>query len=195
MPEDGGFEAPDLTLFLRQLASGDEASSGALMPHVYSELRAIAAGCLRGQAASNTLQPTALVNEAFLKLFDRDRLRVEDRLHFFRLAARVMRQLLVDHARERRSLKRGGARAEATLDEAVAAAAGFDVDVLDLDAALSELAERDPRQGQVVELRYFAGLEVAEVAAILAVSKTTVEEDWRCARAWLGARLGGARPD
>jgi RNA polymerase sigma factor (TIGR02999 family) len=194
MNEDHGGHDPELTLFLRRLAGGDERQAATLMPHVYGELRAIAEGYLRGGHASHTLQPTAMVNEAYLRLFDRERLQINDRQHFFRLAARAMRQLLVDHARKRRSEKRGGGRRDVTLDEAVAAASGLDVDWIDLDQALGELALCDARQAQVVELRYFAGLEVADAAKVLGISVSTVEQDWRSARAWLGARLREQEP-
>lgn len=180
----------DLTQFLLELGRGERGQADALMPYVYAELKAIALANLRHRNAQ-TLHATALVNEAFLKLFDRDRLEVNDRKHFFRLAASAMRQLVIDHARMRRAGKRGGDRAAVTLDEAVAAANGFDFDWLDLDAALSQLESLDERQARVIELRYFAGLEVAEVADVLGVSKSTVEQDWRTARAWLGVRLRG----
>jgi RNA polymerase sigma factor (TIGR02999 family) len=182
----------DLTRFLDDLAHGDADAAATLMPHVYGELKAIAEGYMIRQRADHTLQPTALVNEAYVKLFDRSVIDWKDRGHFYALAARAMRQLLVDHARARRRKKRGGGRREVTLDEAVAKAAGIEVDLLALDEALRELAELDPRQAQVVELRYFGGLEVAQVAQMLEVSVTTVEREWRSARAWLGSRLGEA---
>jgi RNA polymerase sigma factor (TIGR02999 family) len=112
-----------------------------------------------------------------------------DRVHFFAVASKAMRQLLVDHARTRSRKKRGGDLRQETLDEAVARQAGIDVDLLDLEAALNELTELDERQGRVVELRYFGGLEMAEVAQVLDISKTTVEREWRSARAWLGRRV------
>jgi RNA polymerase sigma factor (TIGR02999 family) len=183
-------EREDLTSCLRALSGGEAAASTTLIPHVYRELHAIAMGCLRGQRPNHTLQPTALVNEAYLKLFNQDRVDLKDRVHFFAVAAKAMRQLLVDHARARRRKKRGGGdHREVTLDEAIAGAAGIDVDLLDMDRALDELRALDARQCQVVELRYFAGLEVEEVAAVLEVSKTTVEREWRAARAWLGQRI------
>lgn len=161
------------------------------MPYLYGELRAIAEGCLKSQRPDHTLQPTALVHEAYLKLFDATELAPNDRKHFFRLAARAMRQLLIDHARARGRDKRAGDRGEVTLDEAIGAAAGIDFDWLDLDEALTDLAALDERQARVVELRYFGGLEVDDVAQVLDVSRSTVERDWRAARAWLGVRLDG----
>ncbi len=184
----------DLTQFLLQLGLGHRDRADELMPYVYAELKAIALASIRHRD-ERTLQATALVNEAFLKLFDQDRLDVNDRQHFFRLAAKAMRQLLIDHARQRKAEKRGGDRNAVTLDEAVAAASGFDFDWLDLDAALSQLEQLDERQARVVELRYFAGLEVAAVAGVLGVSKSTVEQEWRTARAWLGMRLRGSQPE
>ena len=182
-------EAGALTRFLRD-GAGRSWSDSELVPQLYAELRAIADGYLRKPDRRRTLQPTALVHEVFIKLFGGARLDVNDRRHFFRLAARAMRQLLVDHARRGRGSKRDAAR-EVTLDEAVASAACIEVDWLDLHAALEELAGLDERQAHVVELRFFGGLEMDEVAEALEVSKSTVEREWRAARAWLGVRLVG----
>lgn len=179
----------DLTVFLRNMSRGDEGAQATLLPYVYDELRVIAEACLRTQRANHTLSPTALVNEAYLKLFGGKELDVSDRKHFFRLAAKAMRQLLVDHARARARSKRGGGERAVTLDEAVLPAEHVDFDWLDLDLALSELGELDERQAQVVEMRYFGGFEMADIADALEVSKSTVEREWRSARAWLGMRL------
>jgi len=181
----------DLTLFLRDLSQGDERAATELMPYVYSELKAIAQACLGTPEAGRTLQPTALVNEAFLKLFGGHPRDLEDRKHFFRLAAKVMRQLVVDHARARGRRQRSDH--EVTLDEAFAAGMQIDCDLLDLDSALTELTSLDGRQARVVELRYFAGLEMADVAEALEISKSTAEREWRSARAWLGVRLRGGK--
>ena len=183
-------EVPEVTRFLQDIGRDGKAEAQ-LMPFVYEELKAIAKACLHHQRPGSTLQPTALVHEAFLKLYGHATLEVQDRKHFFRLAARAMRQLLIDSSRARRRLKRGGDRAEVTLDEAIGAAAGIDFDWLDLDEALVELADHDHRQARVVELRYFGGLEMAEVADNLDLSKSTAEREWRAARAWLGVRLKG----
>lgn len=179
----------ELTRFLNDLVRGKADAAETLMPFVYAELRGIAESHLRGQAPRHTLQPTALVHEAFLKLFDPDGVGWNDRTHFFALAAKAMRQVLVDHARRRQRLKRGGGGLSLTLDEHVAGQAGPGLDLLDLNAALEELSTLHERQGRIVELRYFGGLEVQEVAEVLAVSASTVEREWRTARAWLGVRL------
>lgn len=184
---------PEITRFLAALRSGEHpAAEAELMPVVYAELRAIALGALRGRGAQHTLHPTALVNETFVKLFGGSSAAWQDRGHFLAVAARAMRNLLVDHARAngRRGRKSDGG--PATLDVAVTQAGQFDVDLLDLDEALSDLVRLDPDQARIVELRYFAGLTMNEVAESLDTSLSTVEREWRSARAWLGARLGGA---
>ncbi len=180
-----------MTLWLERLARGDEAAGMTLAPVVADELRAIAAGLLGRERANHTLQPTALVNEAWMRLFQGgEAAEPEGRKHFFALAAKVMRQVLVDHARRRMRDKRGAGQAPLPLDEALAAVQVGGADMLDLDAALEELARLDERQARVVELRFFGGLEVDEVSAVLGVSVSTVERAWRVARAWLAQRLG-----
>lgn len=182
---------PEITRFLAALHSGERpAAEAELMPIVYAELREIATSCLRGRGAGHTLHPTALVNETFVKLFGHTGHGWNDRRHFQAVAARAMRNLLVDHARAH---GRRGRRVEGgplTLDLAVTDAAHFDVDLLDLDEALTELTQLDAEQARVVELRYFAGLTMSDVAESLDLSLSTVEREWRAARAWLGARLG-----
>lgn len=183
-------EPVELTRLLSDFANGQAPSADAtLVPWIYRELRAIAEGVLGGQRPGLTLQPTALVHEAWLRLANAGDVDLAGRQHFFALAAKAMRQLLVDHARARGRLKRGGGSARETLDERIAAAAGLEPDLLDLDAALDELAALDPRQAQVVELKYFGGLEMDAVAEALAISKSTAEREWRAARAWLALRL------
>jgi len=178
---------PDLTIALRDLGAGRTEAAEALLPLVVSELRAIAQGYLASRQAGHTLQPTALVNEAFLKLFGSEALEsVNDRAHFFALAARAMRQILVDHARQGRAARSSPGEG-VTLAEALGV--GDADDLLDVDAALIELARVDERQAKLVELRFFAGLEVEEVAAVMDVSVSTVEREWRAARAWLGRRM------
>lgn len=185
----------ELTVFLDALRDGDGAGAErALMPHVYRELRAIATSCMRGQRADHTLQPTALVSEAYLKLFRRADAKWNDRKHFFALAAKAMRQLLIDHARARSSDKRGGGRSEVTLDVAIAEVAKIDFDLIELNDALIELAAIDPLQGRIVELRYFGGLTMQQIADIIDASLSTVEREWRAARAWLGVQLTGLDP-
>lgn len=185
--------SPDeLTGYLNALGRGQRDAAESLMPHVYAELLAIAESHMRRQRDQHTLQPTELVNEAFLRLFPPDRVSWNDRKHFFALASKVMRQLLVDHARRRDRLKRGEGQPAQSLDQAFTRGSEFPVDLLDLDLALEELSGLNPLQGSVVELRYFGGLEVAEVASVLDISKRTVERHWRAARAWLGLRLEGS---
>lgn len=191
-PEDSARE-PELTLALRDLGAGRMEAVDVLLPAVVAELRATAQGILGARGASHTLQPTALVNEVFLKLFGTDALAaVHDRGHFFALAARAMRQVLVDHARARRAAKRGGgAEPERTLGDALGVGTPGTDDLLDVDEALAQLALLDERQARLVELRFFAGLEMPEVAAVLGVSLSTAEREWRAARAWLGRRMQG----
>ena len=189
-PEETEPNRSELTQFLIGLSQGRAEGATALMPVVYRELNAIARGYLKGERASGkTLQPTALVHEVFLKLFDQDRLEIKDRRHFYTLAARSMRQLLVDHARERKQLKRGGGWKQVSLGDLVNLPGAEEVGLLDLEEALGELAELDARQAQVVELRFFAGLSVRETAEVLGVSKATADREWASARAWLGLRL------
>ena len=195
MEESGDVDPrPDLTVALRDLGAGRKEAAEVLLPAILGELRATAQRLLGTRNASHTLQPTALVNEAFLKLFGTEALeRVHDRGHFFALAGRAMRQILVDHARARHAAKRdGGARVEVTLGDALGIGTPGTDDLLDVDVALTELARLDERQARLVELRFFAGLENEEVAAALGVSLSTVEREWRAARAWLGRRMQGS---
>jgi RNA polymerase sigma-70 factor (ECF subfamily) len=180
----------EMTLLLGRLVRGEDSAGQTLLPVVAEELRAIAGGLLRRERADHTLQPTALVNEAWMRLFQGDDgAAPEGRRHFFALAAKVMRQVLVDHARRRGREKRGGGDAALPLDEALVALEVEGLDLLDLNAALEELAALDERQARVVELRFFGGLEAEEAAEVLGVSLSTVERDWRVARAWLYQRL------
>lgn len=185
---------PALTLYLRDPHHGGGTLADAAMPVVYRQLHAIAAAQLERARRPDDLQPTVLVHEAYVKLLGDRGADVNDREHFYALAARAMRQICVDHARARRAVKRGGEFHAVTLDEGVAHATNMDVDVLDLDAALTELAELDPREARVVELRFFGGLTMAETATALGVSVPTAEREWRAARAWLGRRLGTVDP-
>ena len=162
------------------------------MELIYRELRRRAAAHLRGERRAQTLQPTALVNEAYLRLIDQ-RAPWQNRKQFFGVASQIMRRILVDRARARRMHKRSGQWARVTLDEAQASTPPVDVDVLDLDAALSELATFDPRKSQIAELRFFAGLSLEETGRALGVSLATVERDWQAARAWLFKTLSGQR--
>ena len=191
--------APDplagLTVALRALGADGGTPSPELLRALVDELRAVARGQLGSQGASHTLQATALVNEAFLKLFGSTSLEaVHDREHFFALSARVMRQVLVDHARRRAAEKRGGDAARVTLADGADADGASDAEVLDVDAALEELARLDERQARGVELRFFVGLEMEEVAEALGCSLSTAEREWRAARAWLGRRMKDREP-
>jgi RNA polymerase sigma factor (TIGR02999 family) len=186
-----------VTALLRAWARGERAALDELLPLVYGELRRQAARCLRAQPTGHTLQPTALVHEAYLRLVDRGGTGPDwqDRSHFFAVAARVMRNVLVDHARARRTAKRGRGAHVLTLDAADAQAAAAQrssstgVDVELLDEALTRLAALDRRQARVVELRYFGGLSIAEAAEALGVSHATVEREWKTARLWLRREL------
>lgn len=162
----------------------------ALLPALQSELRAVAEGMFRRQHAAHTLQPTALVHEAYLKLVHHDDVRWEGRAHFLAVAAKAMRQILVDHHRSKKAEKRGGDWERQRLSAADLGLEGSSmIDLLELDTALEELAELDPRGSQVVELRFFGGLTMQEVAVRLGLSLRTIEGDWRHARAWLTRRL------
>lgn len=181
------------TELLRQHQQGSDTALQQLLPQVYGELRRLAQRQLRGQRDAQTLQPTALVHEAWLRLVDQRVASIEDRGHFHGLCARLMRQILVDRARRRNAQRRGGGRQQPlqTAFEPAAEPAVGAVDVLALDEALQQLAALDERKARVVELRVFAGLDVKEVAQLLSVSDRTVEADWFFARAWLRGRLGG----
>jgi RNA polymerase sigma factor (TIGR02999 family) len=170
---------------------GERDACDRLMPLVYDELRRLAARYMRSERPGHTLQPTALVNEVYLRLVESDRVKVQNRAHFFALAARMMRRMLVDAARSRRNAKRGGGIPKVSLDEALDVAGQSPVDFVALEEALVKLEAVHPRKVQVVELRYFGGLSLEESALSLGVSTDTVKRDWRFARAWLGRELGG----
>jgi RNA polymerase sigma factor (TIGR02999 family) len=167
---------------------GDQSALDRLIPIVYGELRRVASARLRGEG-SNTLHTTALVHEVYLRLADLDRMTLHDRTHFFAMAGRLMREILVDHARRRHAVKRGGDVTVLGLDGVDASAENGVVEVLALDEALTALAALDERASRVIELRFFAGLSIAETADALGVSPATVERDWTVARAWLLRRL------
>ena len=164
------------------------------MPLVYEELRRRAAACLRRERPSHTLQPTALVHEAYLRLVDQKQAAWKNRAHFFAVAAEIMRRILVDWARARRAAKRSGRWSRVTLDPALAEARPPAVDVLDLDKALTALAALDARKSRIAVLRFFAGLTVEETADVLQLSSKTVERDWQTARAWLFKALSPRDP-
>jgi RNA polymerase sigma factor (TIGR02999 family) len=156
-----------------------------LVPLVYNELRRIARRCLSGQRSDHTLQPTALVHEAYLRLVRYDAIDWRDRAHFFALAAQIMRQILVDHARKQTAIKRGGNAVTIVVDESSAIAKQTSHDLLALDDALKQLASLDPRQSQIVELRFFGGLSIEETAQAVNISPATTKREWATARLWL----------
>jgi RNA polymerase sigma-70 factor (ECF subfamily) len=175
----------DVTRLLKAWGEGDSKALERLMPIVYGELRRVAARHLRRERPDHTLQPTALVNEAYLRLIDQKDVHWQSRAHFVGVAAKMMRRILVDHARRHHRMKRGGDVRKVSLDEAVPVGNDRAADLVALDDALSALAAFDGRKSQVVELRYFGGLSVKEVAAVLQVSEITVLRDWKLAKAWL----------
>jgi RNA polymerase sigma factor (TIGR02999 family) len=181
--------SPNITQLLLAWGAGDEAALAQLMPLVYDELRKVAARHLRRQRPDHTLQTTALVNEAYLRLIDSSKVQWQNRAHFFAVSAQLMRRILVDFARARQNLKRGGGAQQITLDDALAIAPERGADLLALDDALTQLAKLNQRQAQVVELRYFGGLNEEETAEALKVSLRTVQRDWKLARLWLYREL------
>lgn len=180
----------NISHLLNEWNAGDERALDRLTPLVYEELRHQAARYLRRERPGHTLQTTALIHEAYLRLIDAKDVNWQSRAHFFAVAANVMRRILVDHARRRDAHKRGGSHIRLPLDEAVAVAGATDVDLLAIDEALDRLAVIDPQQARVVELRFFSGLSVEETAAALGVSPKTVKRDWSVARAWLRREIG-----
>jgi RNA polymerase sigma factor (TIGR02999 family) len=180
---------PDVTLLLQRVSAGNSDALNDLCEAVYGELRRQAARYLRRERQNHTLQPTALVNDAFMKLVDQRNVQWQNRAHFFGVAAQAMRRIVIDHARTRNRIKRGGVRQAVTLNEAMIAGESRSIDVLALDEALSRLAGLDERQARIVELRYFAGLSVEETAEVTGLSPATVKREWAMARAWLHAEL------
>jgi RNA polymerase sigma factor (TIGR02999 family) len=192
----GSASALDVTRLLQAWSKGDEHALARLIPVIYRELRQRAHRCLRGERPGHTLQTSALLNEAYLRLAGSAPVAWESRSHFLALAARMMRRILVDHARSRRSLKRGGDARPVSLDEENLLASQPPRDLVTLDDALGALSELDTRKGRVVELRFFGGLSVEETAGILKVSPQTVMRDWKLAKAWLLREMkGGDRAD
>lgn len=175
----------ETTVLLRAWAKGDRQALEQLTPHVYAELRRIAGRMMRDERPGRTVQATALVHEAYLKLVDVDNVNWEHRAHFFAISAKIMRRILLERARKRATAKRGGEWARTDLDQIPDLSSNRDRELLALDEALAELAQADPRKAQVIELRFFGGLSVQETASVLGVSDDTVMRDWRLARAWL----------
>jgi RNA polymerase sigma factor (TIGR02999 family) len=180
---------PEITRILKSWSGGNREAVDDLMPLVYDELHKVAAQYLRRQRTDHTLQPTALVNEAYLKLIDISDVDWQDRAHFFAFASQTMRHILVDYARTQAREKRGGGAQKLSLDEAISYSKETEVDLLALDEALRELATIDKQQCKIVELRFFGGLTVEETAVVLHISPATVKREWRIAKAWLFKRM------
>ena len=191
---DPGFGRADVTDLLMRWQSGDPAAFERLIPLVYRELRQLAHQYLRRERSNHTLQSTALVHEAYLRLAAQHSVHIESHAHFLAIAARVMRHILVDYARSRDTDKRGSGMLKVTLGAAELTPASADVDVVALDDALEALTAIDSQQGQVVELRFFGGLSIEETAEALGISPATVKRDWSTARVWLYRELDSANP-
>ncbi|MDI1242991.1 MAG: sigma-70 family RNA polymerase sigma factor [bacterium] len=191
--EQSADQQPEITLWLQEWSSGKEEALEAMMPIVYAELHRQATNYLRRERIGHTLQATALINEAYLKLIDQREVNWKNRAHFFGIAAQSMRRILVDHARSRHRDKRGGNAENLPLEAAefAASAAGLNVDLVALDEALTRLAQLDERQSRIVELRFFSGMSVEETAEALGISPATVKNEWRTAKAWLFQELNG----
>jgi RNA polymerase sigma factor (TIGR02999 family) len=196
--QDATLTSRAATELLSRIDCDASPAAAELLPLVYDELRRLAAAYMRSERTDHTLQPTALVHEAYARLIGTSAPQFKDRAHFLGVAAKAMRRVLVDHARGHNAAKRGGAGAYAgggrlwqreTLDEAIAAGESLGLQLLDLDGAMMKLAALDPRAARVVELRFFGGLTIQEAAAVLDVATSTVEDDWALARAWLGREL------
>jgi RNA polymerase sigma factor (TIGR02999 family) len=194
--EEGRLQKEGVTQLLAEWGGGDRAALDRLLPLVFDELRRLAASYLRRERAGHTLQPTALVNEAYLRLVDQEGAQWQNRAHFFGIAANLMRQILVDHARQRSADKRGGSQLQRlSLTQAERLVKQEELDVLALNEALERLAEFDPQQTRIVELKFFGGLTIEETAEVLGVSHATVEREWKLARAWLRRELSDRPAD
>jgi RNA polymerase sigma factor (TIGR02999 family) len=191
----GGSSAHEITQLLKAWSEGEQGALDKLIPVVYDELHRMAQRYMAHETSGHTLQTTALVNEAYLRLVDSTHASWQNRAQFFAVCAHAMRRILVDWARSRQAMKRGGEMRPLELDEALAAAETPGKDLVALDEALKALAAVDPRKSQVVELRFFGGLSVDETAEVLKVSSETVLRDWRLAKSWLRCELSGEKPD
>lgn len=179
----------EITQLLAEWSDGNQSALDELYPLVYDELHRLARRYMSRERKGHTLQTTALINEAYVRLVDQKNVHWANRSHFFAISAQIMRRILIDHARRHAYAKRGGGAQQVSLDEAAAVASGIGAEILRLDEALKTLAEMDPRRSQVVELRYFGGLNNEEIAGVLHVSENTVTRDWNMARAWLYQQL------
>jgi len=187
-------QAPDVTVLLRAWSSGDETALEQLLPLIEAELRRLARGYMARERRGHTLQTSALMNEAFLRLVDARTIEWQDRAHFLGISARLMRRVLVDHARARGYKKRGGEVRRISWTDAIAVVPAPDFNLLALDRALDNLASLDARKARVVEMRFFGGLTVEETAAALHVSTDTIKRDWRLAKRWLRRDMEGDSP-
>jgi RNA polymerase sigma-70 factor, ECF subfamily len=185
----------EITQWLTDWSNGDRSALEKLTPQVYRELHRLAQAYMRGERVGHALQTTALVNEAYLRLIEAERQDFQNRAHFYAVAAKLMRHILVDFARSRDRIKRGGAVEQVSLDEALTITADHSAELLELDEALTTLSKLDERQSQVVELRFFGGLTEPEIAEVLKVSERTIQSDWRLARSWLLRELSGEKRD
>lgn len=185
----------DITAYLREWNQGNDAALDKLLPHVYNELRKLARSYLRKERADHTLQPTALVHEAFLKLIDQNSITWENRSHFFGICARIMRQVLVSYAVSHQATKRGGKAKKISIDDVTGLVQSREVDVISLNDALTSLEALDARQSQIVELRYFAGLSIEEAAEVLGISPATVKREWSTAKLWLRRQLSNPKAE
>jgi RNA polymerase sigma factor (TIGR02999 family) len=192
---DSASDGHEVTALLGRLSGGNPEAADALAPLIYSELHRLAVSCMRRERTGHTLQPTALVNEAYLRLVGQREVQWKSRAHFYGIAGQIMRRILLDFARKRLSAKRGGAGWKVTLDEGMVIAEDRLDDILLIDAALNRLAQLDERQSRIVELRFFAGLSFEETAAALELSTITVKRDWNSAKAWLYREIAKARPN
>jgi RNA polymerase sigma-70 factor, ECF subfamily len=179
----------DITATLLEMSAGDENAAAKLLPYVYDELRRLAAGYLRRERPDHTLQPTALVHEAYLRLIDQTRADWKNRAHFYAVASEMMRRILVDHARKHHAAKRGGNETRISLDEAISFPRDVEMEVMAVDEALMDLSRLDPQQGRVVELRFFGGLTLDETAEVMAISRSTVQREWNMAKSFLYNQL------
>jgi len=182
-------ETQNITQMLREMSAGDGSMPEKLLPLVYDELRRLARGYMQNERSDHTLQATALVHEAYIQLVDWKNVSWQNRAHFFAAAAQMMRKILVDHAREKKALKRGGGLRTIALDDAVSFPNRDVVDLIPLDDALNELESFDPQQVRIVELRFFGGLTIPETAHALNISESTVKREWQIAKAWLFGRM------
>jgi RNA polymerase sigma-70 factor (ECF subfamily) len=191
-PESVGDKS--ITALLQQLSEGNREVEADLIPQIYPELRQLAARYMRRERRNHTLQPTALVHEAYERLVQQPQIPWQSRAHFYATASQLMRHILVDHARTRQAAKRGGIQHQVTLDEAILPTADQSIDILALHEALERLAKFDARQSRIVELHFFGGLTFEEIALVLDVSDRTVKRDWSMARAWLKGELSSKQP-